>query len=296
MFRPERALIAAWLCVAGSVVDAGPQTQREAAGHFTRGETAQAQGRYEDAIAEYQRAYALVPHANALFNIAVCYERLSDWQRSVEFYQRYLDDGPASDADEVGDKIRGLRAKIEPVGVAPRDSSSTSLPPPPPPATPLPLRWHGGVSYGIGFGDAPIERYLAHAGRQFAGRFDLDAIIGSFGRNDQAFGVVARMVLVRANRFAPFARGALTLGYAKQDSSSAAEMRFPIGIEAGGGVEFGTGGRFELFAATRWLHGGWDAVATTADSYVNDAFTVTIDLGISFDFGAIGSIGRSSSP
>ena len=296
--RMTRAVAIVALIACPCVALAQPRTRSEAAGHFARGEAAQADGRFREAIDEYEQAYALVPHANALFNIAVCYERLSEWQRAVDYYQRYLDDGPANDAPEVIKKIRALQARI--ALDTPVVLGNAWVPPPTrqtevhavtvPEATPPELHWHGGVSYGVGFGDAPTERYLAHAGRTFAHRFDVDAIVGSFGKNDHAIGVMGRVVFARVQRFAPFARGAVTLGYAKQDASSAAGMRFPIGLEAGGGVEFGTRGRFELFAATRWIRGGWDATETTSDSYVNDSFAFTIDLGLSLDFGAIRAI------
>ncbi len=293
----------ALLCIAltGSVAHAQPNTRRDAAEHFSRGETAQAQKRYREAIAEYEQAYAAVPHANALFNIAFCYEQLDEWTRAADYYARYLDeDRHAPDAVAVTDKIRQLRAKIDATHPPPPPVHGEPPPPdnqppalvepivdtPAPPPSPL-SRWHAAVSYGLGFGDVPVERYLARAGMRFGGRFDADAIFGAFGRNDYALGVSGRFVFVRGNFAAPFARAAVTLGYAKQDSSSSAQAKAPIGFELGGGVLLGAAGAFELGAAVRWVTGGWDSTTTTSPSYVNDSMEFAIDFGFVFDFGLI---------
>lgn len=290
---------------------AQPSERREAAAHFSRGEHAQAAGNYREAIAAYEQAYALVPHANAVFNIAVCYEKLEDWALAAEYYERYLDEqgGAASDAAAVTEKIRVLRAKSGPAAPPPvadepsppspdpgldpepsgvRDGAITDRPAPPiaPPTAPR-SRWQAGLSYGLGFGDAPVERYLAYAGMRFARRVDLAGIVGKFGKNDHALGVMGRLVLARTGLVTPFVRGVVTIGYAKQDASSSAETRFPIGIEAGGGVQLGAAGKLELGAVVRWTRGGWDMTTTTADSYANDAIAFAIDLGVVWDFALI---------
>jgi hypothetical protein len=277
-----------------AVAWAQPSPRQQAAENFKRADLADKQGRYADAIAEYEQAYALAPHPDVLFNIATDYEHLQDWERAAEYYQRYLDerDSPATDADAVRIKIRDLRAKVPPPPpIADRQPPVSDVQPatdlwrtnlPVPVAVVEEPHWHVGGSYGLGFGDVPSERYLVHGGRTFGGRFDLDAIGGAFGRNDYALGIMARVVILR-DRLSPFVRAGATIGIAKQDASSIADTRFPIGFEAGGGIQFGARGRFELAAVMRFVSGGWDSASTTADSYVNEPFTVAIDLGFSFD-------------
>jgi hypothetical protein len=310
----RRLLVAAVLCAAGGPALAQPskQQQAQARDHFKRAQAAEKDGRYRDAIDEYQKAYALVPHADVLFNIAFDYEKLELWAEAANFYQRYLDERtePPADANEVRTKIRDLRAKArsthadEPPPSVPMTTEPEpppALPPTKPPVidsppvidqppettgpteTPPPPRWHAGFSYGYGFGDAPSERYLGHIGMRLANVVELDGIIGVFGNNDYAAGLLARFVMTPSAGWAPFVRGAATIGYARQDGSSTAGKRYPIGVEAGGGVQFGRRGRFEVDAVVRWLRGGWEAGETTADSYVNDAVTFAIDLGLSFD-------------
>jgi hypothetical protein len=296
------ALLAVALLVGSGVASAQPTdaAQREAGEEFERGERAQARGLYHDAIAAYQKAFALVPHSNTLFNIAVCYEKLGQWSQSVDYYERYLShaEDPV-DGVEVRDKIRELRARSGPAVITPELPPETPAAPATPsgttdarynpfvyPPTPKPARWHAGLSYGFGFGDAPVERYLAHGGIRIAGRLELDAILGKFGKNDVAVGAMARLILAKsfAGGYAqPFLHGAATIGYAKSDDSSDAATKAPLGFEAGGGVRFGKQGRFELSGVMRVVQGGFDETSTVFDSYVNDATAFAIDLGIAFD-------------
>jgi tetratricopeptide (TPR) repeat protein len=294
MFRVT-APVVLLVCLCGSAL---ADTQSDAAEHFKRGQAADLAGRYKDAIAEYEQAYKLVPHVDVLYNIAVDYEKLEQWSSAADYFQRYLDerDTPAADVVAVNKRIRGLRAKVKPAVVEPPPPPETHEPEKPPVvgngfgtvvvAPPPPVaRWHAGASYGLGFGDAPTERYIVHGGIQMLNVLEADAVLGSFGKNDRGLGVLTRIVFMRGKRVSPFARASLTIGYAKQDASSTAETRFPFGFEAGGGLQVGAHGWLELGLALRWVRGGWDAASTTADSFVNDDFAVAIDLGFSFDSG-----------
>jgi len=207
-------------------------------------------------------------------------------------------------------KIRDLRAKSQapapaPAEPAPQPSDSGAsqpvgpvdngaLPPPPPPTAPSSSLsgFHGGLAYGLGFGDAPMQRLLAHGGYRIASRLDADAIIGAFGKNDRGAGVLARLLITRSPVVVSFARAAATVGYAKQDASSTAETKFPLGFEAGGGLQIGGKGKVEVDAVVRWVRGGWDAASTTADSFVNDEIAFAIDVGVEVDFGLIAGARR----
>jgi hypothetical protein len=273
------------------------QSTKEAGEHFERGEKAQAEGRYRDAISSYLQAFAFVPHPNSLYNIAVCYEKLGEWHQSANYFQKYIDlDKSASDAAIATDKIRALRLKAgdpgPPVNALPTPynrllsgTPSNSTPIDRTPAGPeKPSRFHLGVSYGLGFGDAMVERWLVNGGIRIANRIELDAVFGTFGKNDLGIGAVGRLILVRSGYMQYMARGTATIGRAKQDGSSDAGTRVPLGFEAGGAIGFGKGGRFELGAGLRWTVGGWTSDATVVDSYVNDAMAFVIDFGIALDF------------
>ena len=264
------------------------EAQKEAGEYFERGEQARAGGKYRDAIAAYQRAFALAPHPSVLFNIALSYEKLGEWANAADYYERYLTaDSSAADADEVRGKIRDLRGRstTQPVDTQPETGPGVQRGNPftPPPAGPKPARWHIGASYGLGFGDAPVERYLVRGGMKFAGRLELDGVLGKFGKNDHALGGIARLLVAKAEYVQPFLHGAATIGLAKQDDSSDASTKTPLGFEAGAGVRFGSQGRFELAAVFRFVQNGFDETSTVVDSYINDSFAFAIDLGVALD-------------
>lgn len=275
---------------AGSALAQPTEAQREAGQFFERGEALRSQGKYREAIEAYQRANALAAHPNNLFNIALCYEKLGEWSNSADYYERYLTaDDTASDGEEVRAKIRDFRGRSStaptptPDSTPPGGGITRGNPWGTPPATPSPARWHLGASYGLGFGDAPVERFLGHGGIKLAGRLEFDAVLGKFGKNDYALGGMARLLVAKAEYMQPFIHGAATIGYAKQDDSSDASTKAPFGLEAGAGVRFGKQGRVEIAAVFRFVQGGFDETTTVVDSYINDAFAFAIDVGVAFD-------------
>ena len=55
----------------------------------------------------------------------------------------------------------------------------------------------------------------------------------------------------------------------------------------------GKRGRVEIAAVLRFLQGGWDDSSTTSPGYINDSFTVGIDLGVALDIPtSLSAIGR----
>ena len=66
-------------------------------------------GRYDEAVAEYRRAYELRAEPRLLYDIAECYRELGAKQQSLFYYERYLAAAPdAPERDEVLDKITEL--------------------------------------------------------------------------------------------------------------------------------------------------------------------------------------------
>jgi tetratricopeptide (TPR) repeat protein len=281
---------------AGAALAQPTEAQREAGEFFDRGEALRKDGKYREAIAAYQRANALAAHPNNLFNIALSYEKLGEWANAADYYERYLTaDDSATDGEMVRAKIRDFRGRVAGGSVTPEKPEK---PGPTPdtmgfgvqrtnpwetPAPPAPARWHFGASYGLGFGDAPVERFLGHGGIKLAGRLEFDAVLGKFGKNDYALGGMARLLVAKAEYMQPFIHGAATIGYAKQDDSSDASTKAPLGFEAGAGVRFGKQGRVEIAAVFRFVQGGFDETTTVVDSYINDAFAFAIDVGLAFD-------------
>jgi hypothetical protein len=79
--------------------------------HYEMAQRLYGEGRYEDAIAEFQSAYRLKPHPNVLYSIAQAYERLLEYDKSLSFFDLYLAEAPA-DAEFrtiVENRVRVLR-------------------------------------------------------------------------------------------------------------------------------------------------------------------------------------------
>jgi hypothetical protein len=67
--------------------------QKEADQHFKRGVALYNEGKYAEALAEFERAYELTPHPLVLYNIAGCHRQLSHYAEAVGFYRRFLAEG-----------------------------------------------------------------------------------------------------------------------------------------------------------------------------------------------------------
>jgi len=67
-----------------------PQTLQRAREHFRRGDQHYNAGRYPEALDEYGRAYDLIPHADTLFNMAMCRFRQRAWDRALTDFENIL--------------------------------------------------------------------------------------------------------------------------------------------------------------------------------------------------------------
>lgn len=89
---------------------ARPKTaeQQEADRHFGSGVTLYKEGKYAEALAEFERAYEIAPHPLVLYNIAGCHRELSRYAEAVKYYRRFLDEGK-----DVVTKVRLDNAQTE---------------------------------------------------------------------------------------------------------------------------------------------------------------------------------------
>lgn len=95
----ERLARALGLAAALVAVSAGAadDTTEHARRLFQTGRELYQQARYREAIAEFERAYALKPHGAIQFNIAQCFEKLGDLSSAIESYKRYLAEVPKAE-------------------------------------------------------------------------------------------------------------------------------------------------------------------------------------------------------
>jgi hypothetical protein len=102
---------------------AGPKTpeQKEADRHFKAGVELFKEGKYGEALAEFQRAYDIAPNPVVLYNIAGCYRELSQYGDAVATYNKFLADGkgkvPAARLAAAQSELDGILARIARVNV-----------------------------------------------------------------------------------------------------------------------------------------------------------------------------------
>ncbi len=107
-----------------------PETlAKEARGHYD-------QGRFEQAVATYLRAYKLNPVAGYLYNVAVIYDRkLNEADLAIDFYRRYIkaEDAEPPVVERAMARIKALKAQSpEPAAPATAPAPATPAPVAPP--------------------------------------------------------------------------------------------------------------------------------------------------------------------
>lgn len=103
-----RALLVVMLACGLAAADERDDAKRE----FAAGQNADKQKDYHVAIEHYLRAYELVPHPFALFNIAADYEQLGDVKQAVHFYEKYISETQdPSDRERVKRILADLKAR-----------------------------------------------------------------------------------------------------------------------------------------------------------------------------------------
>jgi len=110
-----------------------PDAAAEAHVHYEKGQVFYDEGRYDEAITEYEAAYRLKPHPNVLYNIGQAYERTLDYVSSVRWFERFLAEAPPEDAPRrklVENRLkilRGLPARVS-VTTIPEHVRATLVP------------------------------------------------------------------------------------------------------------------------------------------------------------------------
>lgn len=142
------------LCAGGLAGPGGPRaahadndaTLRVAKKAFERGEKLFALGKFDEALAQYQRAYDAKPLPGLLFNIGQCHRNLGDYEAAIFSFKKYLKAAPEADnREQVEEYIDDLEAEQEKAnaqrfGLTDRDRRRDEAPPPPA-ARPIYTRW-----------------------------------------------------------------------------------------------------------------------------------------------------------
>lgn len=92
---------------------ADPAKSKEAQDAAERAKSLYRDGKFVEALLEFKRAYELVPTASLSYNIARCYEQLSQWDEAIKAYERFMTETTSPrDRTEATDKIEFLKTKI----------------------------------------------------------------------------------------------------------------------------------------------------------------------------------------
>lgn len=113
--------IALGTCVAGTTTlsprsayaQPKPDKDTQAKELFAKGDTAYAEGRYEEALAAFQEAYGLSNRPQLLFNISNALERLGRYPEAVAALEKYLASGKGKDRDVVQKRLANLKKRVE---------------------------------------------------------------------------------------------------------------------------------------------------------------------------------------
>lgn len=107
--------------------------QKEADKFFKSGVALYKEGKYSEALAEFERAYEIAPHPLVLYNIAACHRELSHYAEAVKFYNQFLAEGkgkvPAARLTTAQTELDGILARIARVTVtfSPNDGATLSV-------------------------------------------------------------------------------------------------------------------------------------------------------------------------
>src|SRR5262249_22285925 len=98
------------MAAAAAPSTAHADTRPDARRYFTQGMSLLDEGKYLPGIDLLKKAYALRPHPSVLFNIARAYGSAGAVDKSLEYFERYLDTDPA-DTDKVQATIAELKER-----------------------------------------------------------------------------------------------------------------------------------------------------------------------------------------
>ena len=98
------------------VAAADPELRAEASKHFGTGSVFYDEGRYAEAVGEFERAKSLLPAPELDYNIGKALDRLGRWEAAIASYRTYMQSAP-SNVDEVKERIADLERRIRTAAV-----------------------------------------------------------------------------------------------------------------------------------------------------------------------------------
>jgi len=122
----HRSTILALALVCAGAVLAVPRVARaadtaEANRHFQLGVELYDEGKFEEALVEFERAYEIAPHPLVLYNMAGTHRELSHYDEAIQYYERFLAEGEGQVGADVLERgkseLAALRARVGTIAV-----------------------------------------------------------------------------------------------------------------------------------------------------------------------------------
>src|SRR2546421_3189699 len=118
MMEPMKSILLAVAVIMAIAVPArADEIKEQAKRDVAAGLAAQQDGKYDDAIALYKKAYDAVPHPEILFDLGQAYRLKGDTATAIGYYRRYLSVEPngrvAKDAERYMAQLEKAQAEEE---------------------------------------------------------------------------------------------------------------------------------------------------------------------------------------
>jgi hypothetical protein len=85
----------------------------EANRHFQEGVELYGEGKFEEALVEFERAYEIAPHPLVLYNLAGTNRELSHYDDAIQYYERFLTEGEGKVSPELLEKGKSELAALK---------------------------------------------------------------------------------------------------------------------------------------------------------------------------------------
>jgi tetratricopeptide (TPR) repeat protein len=257
-----RRLLFAGVVVLGSVASPDAVEARAPAAEpdpkgmelYQTGQAAYDGGDYREAIKSFKAAFDVLGDSNLLYNIAVCYDRLDEFDAAIEHYERYKAVADESEHAAVDRKIASARERKRKAEAEATPSASGDGPPPTeqdPPSTAGPgadakpredVRIFGPaawaltatavVAYGLGIGFGVVSMQRGDEAEKGCPDVGGDRICSQRGGDDLAaarrFGITADVSLAVGGALTVALIAVLASNAVKRKRARAAEARVQV--------------------------------------------------------------------
>jgi hypothetical protein len=250
----------------------GPKAEARRA--YDRGVTEYNLGRFDRAIAEFERAYELDPAPMLLYNLAQAERRAGNLRRAVFLYERFVTQAPT--AENAGNARRHIQELSAAIRAEEAKPPATGEPPPPPVPAAEP---EGAPSLELPQIDRRAQLPAAVAASPAPARLMVGAEIGlsrlDFGRDDLRHALVVPIGVTGQYRFrtgsTTLAAGLAVTGsrFHETDRADVRRALHLFGVLASLGVGWSLGERFtlgpEVAAGMMWWTGLASGTRFTVD-------------------------------